>query len=164
MDSAPEAQDPIRICTESSENRHDPDFLETTKPADFAGAVVGSGPRAHLQPLPGDTAPRYPHSASIPSSTFNKVDAPSVLEEQPVDRPPPSPLPHHSPVSRTQEGTSPPVLPNSATSAFVLNFSRLARSKPPPGAAVNPPPQGPPTEPSCELSIATPGTDVLIIS
>jgi hypothetical protein len=162
MDSTPEALDPIQICTELSENRPSPDSLETMKPAAFAGAVVDSSPRTDLQYLPGDTASRSPHSASIPHSTFNKVDAPFVLEEQSVYQPPPSLLPHHSPVPRTQEGTSPPIVPNSASSVFVLNFPMLARSRPPPEAAVTPP-REPSPEPSCGPSIATPGTDVLVI-
>lgn len=163
MDSAPDAPDAIQICTESPENRPNPDSIETIKPAEITYAVVDSSPRTGLQSLPGNTTSRSPHSASIPHSTFNKVDASSVLEEQSVYRLPSSPFPHNSPVPRTQEGTSPPVVPNSVTSVFVLNFPMLARSRPTPEAAVTPPPLELSAEPSCGPSIAKPGTDVLVI-
>jgi len=163
MDSAPEAPDHIHICTESSNNRPNLDSVATIKSADLPTAVGDSSPRTELQSLPAHSVLRFPYSPSTPPSRFNKVDAPSVREEQ---RPhsQPSPLPYHSPVPRTQEAyASLPAVPNPSTSVFAVNFPMLARPKPPSEVADIPPPRKPSTEAFGEPSIAIPGMVVLII-
>lgn len=146
VDSALNAPDTVHICTESSDISRQHAALETIEPAESTGDV---------QSLPKDPVSRIPHSPS------NRVDAPSVPEEQPVSHSPPSPLPLHSPLPRAQEGTSPPVAPNTATSIFALNFPMLAKSKPPPEIAVTP--RDPFPETSDEPTVATPGMDALVM-
>lgn len=139
-----------------------PHSHETTKPADLAGAVGDSSPRTDLKSLPRDTS-RSPHAPSISPPTFNTAEPPAVREEQqPVSQTSSGPLPLHSAVPRTQEGTGPPVAPNTATSVFAFNFPTLAKARPPPETVVASPPRDT-AQPSCKPFIATPGMDVLDI-
>lgn len=163
MHSAPEAPDTVHICTESSGNKPELYSLETIKPADSTVAVGDSSPRTDFQSLPKDTASGSLHTPSISQPELNNVDAPSVREEQQVSLPPPSPLPRHSRVPQTQEGIAPPVAPNSATSIFAFNFPMFAKPRPPLETAFTPHSPDPSAEPSCEPSIATPGTNVPVI-
>ncbi|KAF8121155.1 hypothetical protein EV363DRAFT_956997 [Boletus edulis] len=155
MDSALEAAETVYICTESLENRSQPDSHEAMKSADPAGALGDSSPRTDPLSLPGDTASRF---ASIPHSNFNDLDVPCLPEEQSVSQPPPSPLPPH-----TQECTSPRTVATSAANAFVFNLPVFAKSRSPPEALSVPLPREPPAEHSCQPSVATPGMGVLVV-
>lgn len=156
--SAPEAPDTVHIRTESSENRPKPYSLETIKPADSTVALEDST-RTDFQSLGKDTTSGSPHSPSISQPELNNVHTTSVREEQLISPPSLSPLQQICPVPQTQEGISPPVAPNSATSIFAFNFPGFAKSRPLLETAPTPPQRDPPAEPS----IATSGISVPVI-